>query len=475
MKHTFNYADHSFVIEYDPDDISSLGAVKEIVTNDEYILSQFANQKGSVLIDIGANIGVATIILAKLNPQSIIYCYEPNTAVYNLLIKNIQLNFISNVKAFNLGVSNQTNRLLNLSICDYMTGASSVADPILFRKIWHQNRISVVNSISLDEIISLHQIEEIYLLKINCEGAEYDIISNSSLFKKNIIRNMVGKFHDLIYNQTLNKSNDLLEYCRKYITGTLKISTAKLSLDDQMPIKLIPRTTNLSFHNQLKLGIKDKKNNILMLWTPRAGCTLSIKMMFYHMGLLNKNSITKEVHDYRGKFYEKYGIVTPKDLQNYFVFKTIVNPYQRAVSCYTVYSNVFPSASFYQFLQIVNEGSICKSQTLILEHIQPQYIQNEEKFIKAYIKLENGQKELDEKINRPLGLNLSIDNILPVSHHTIRENVDSNQLFGYLSRNNFATYPKYYKNFYDETIKQLVDQIYHDDIVNYGYSFDDIF
>lgn len=222
---SFDYYNHKFNVEYDPADKSGLGSILEIVTNNEYVLDSYVNNKDKVFFDIGANIGIATIIMAKLNPESTIYSFEPNRKVFSMLLKNIELNNLSNVKAFNLAVSNKINKQLTLSIYSIWSGASSTcADQQLFSSHWNDNQSYQVDCISFDDVIINNNIDSIYLLKIDCEGAEFDIIYDSELFKKGVVKNIVGEFHDLKYNKSLNKSQELINYTKEHVSGLVKIS-----------------------------------------------------------------------------------------------------------------------------------------------------------------------------------------------------------------------------------------------------------
>jgi len=213
-----------------------LGSILEIVTRNDYKLDKFAGQKNKIFIDIGANLGIATIIMAKLNPESIVYSFEPIKNVYDMLVNNININSLTNVKTFNMGVSDRKTKSLKLSVLNNMSGASSTyANENLFKNKWSElfeNRanyqFNIVDCVSLDEFITTNGITEIELLKIDCEGAEFDIIYDSELFKERIIKNLVGEFHNLCYNNALNKSQELIEYCKKYIDGIVKVSILNL-------------------------------------------------------------------------------------------------------------------------------------------------------------------------------------------------------------------------------------------------------
>ena len=229
-KTSFIFCETLFEVEYDPIDTTGLGCIREIVLNNDYLLDEFINQKDKKFIDIGSNLGIATIIMAKLNPESTVYSFEPFKKAYDMLVNNIKLNSLTNVKTFNLAVSNKTNKSLKINIHETMSGASSTyAKQDLFENQWDTKLYDTVDCISFDEIIKNNSMTEIELLKIDCEGAEYDIIYDSDLFKNNIVKNIIGEFHDLTYNQTSHKSSDLIDYCHLYVKGIIKISTLTMS------------------------------------------------------------------------------------------------------------------------------------------------------------------------------------------------------------------------------------------------------
>ena len=227
---SFEFHKNTFVVKYDPTDMTGLAAINEIVTDNVYVLDKFVNLEGKVLIDIGANIGIATIIMAKLNPKSIVYAFEPFNKSYELLLENIKANNLSNVIPFNLAVSNKTNKKLNLSIFGLWSGANSTnSDPNLFGQFYGINKENqIIECISFDKIITDNNINEIYLLKIDCEGAEYDIIYDSDKFKNGVVKNIVGEFHDIKYMKNEKRSTKLIEYCKKYVEGVFKIEVLEI-------------------------------------------------------------------------------------------------------------------------------------------------------------------------------------------------------------------------------------------------------
>ncbi len=67
----------------------------------ELDILQKAIKPGHLVIDAGANIGSVSITLAKVQPEAVIYCFEPDSVNFCLLNINILLNGVKNIRAFN--------------------------------------------------------------------------------------------------------------------------------------------------------------------------------------------------------------------------------------------------------------------------------------------------------------------------------------------------------------------------------------
>ena len=64
-----------------------------------------------LILDIGANIGVMTAYLALKRRNSIVFSFEPIPHNYNILIKIISFFSLSNVKTFNIALSDKAGKL----------------------------------------------------------------------------------------------------------------------------------------------------------------------------------------------------------------------------------------------------------------------------------------------------------------------------------------------------------------------------
>ena len=135
----------------------------------EYYLPEKLNPK--IIFDIGGNIGIKSIYLAKLFPDSLIYSFEPMPENFEILQKNISQ--YKNIRAFNYGLGSK-----NGSFKVYLSSDPENYGGISFYPDAHGNQEKSYISCevkNVNEIINDLEVESIDLIKIDTEGAEYDI------------------------------------------------------------------------------------------------------------------------------------------------------------------------------------------------------------------------------------------------------------------------------------------------------------
>lgn len=122
-----------------------------------------------VILDIGANIGLYSRILASKRPKAKVFSFEPSTEPYKYLLINANL---SNNIIFNIGLSDKSGIY---SFYEYEDDALSSFMPSNRSKLKKISNYSSVNGFELLQL--LNQANNIILIKIDVEGFEQEVIN----------------------------------------------------------------------------------------------------------------------------------------------------------------------------------------------------------------------------------------------------------------------------------------------------------
>ncbi len=164
---------------------TDLMALTNVWMINEYEIEDFEINANDTVIDIGAHIGLFSLLVSQLCKTGKILSFEPISENFDLLVSNLKLNHVNNVLPFNLAVSKNLGRL-ELFLNNDQSAHS----------IFSKNLKSIsVESTSLQKIFDENKISSCKLLKLDCEGAEYEIIDSlpPECFDK--IQNMAIEYH----------------------------------------------------------------------------------------------------------------------------------------------------------------------------------------------------------------------------------------------------------------------------------------
>ncbi len=143
--------------------------ILEIFLNEEYGTNL---SDDAVVIDLGANIGVFTVYATSSARNVRVYAYEPFPAFWALLKENVRLNRREGtVHCFNSAVATETGTR------DLYLSGGNFFFPTLMGGTNNDNHERVtVCCTTLAEIMESNHLEHVDLLKMDCEGAEYEIL-----------------------------------------------------------------------------------------------------------------------------------------------------------------------------------------------------------------------------------------------------------------------------------------------------------
>jgi FkbM family methyltransferase len=219
IKKKYNIHEIEFTA-FDIESSKTLSAIEEEFNSDLMKVNELQFSENPIIIDIGANVGIVSFYFAKKYPNSKIFAYEPHPVNFQNLLKGIEENKITNIFPFNLAVFSKSDLDVKIFLHENNTSASSV-----FRFLPEDSYVEV-KTISLEDIIKQNDISYVDFLKIDCEGAEFDILENTEMFYHNElpIENMFIEFHRFM-EKLENKNVDIALEKLKEIKNCKNIKT----------------------------------------------------------------------------------------------------------------------------------------------------------------------------------------------------------------------------------------------------------
>ncbi len=184
----------------------------------ENIYGEFMNKikyDGGVIIDIGQNIGCFSVMASRIFKEAKIIGFEPFFDSYQITRTNIMINKLSDrIKAKDVAISAK-----NGTVSFYVYPGNYEANSI--HNIWGGKSKKIeVNSIRLSDFITEEKIKNIDLLKVDCEGAEYEIIKSLSKGDYKKIKSIILEYHK-------GRSNEIEDVLKINKFKTYKIINSK--------------------------------------------------------------------------------------------------------------------------------------------------------------------------------------------------------------------------------------------------------
>ncbi|MFZ2190540.1 MAG: FkbM family methyltransferase [Candidatus Magasanikiibacteriota bacterium] len=193
-------------IEINYRDDSDLSVIDEIFVDKMYRSTEniILDNKNCIL-DIGAHIGLFSIYASVLNPKVKIIALEPEPSNFALMKENLKLNHCKNVvvKQTALIASEESEVTLQLS-----KNSHNHIVPLLNCYIVDPaNKEIEVSATNLEKMILKNKLDKIGLLKMDIEGAEFEIFENVEDGILNIVENIAVEYHETENNKHIDLEN----------------------------------------------------------------------------------------------------------------------------------------------------------------------------------------------------------------------------------------------------------------------------
>jgi FkbM family methyltransferase len=145
-----------------------------------------AIKPGSVVLDIGAHLGLISIISSTLAGNTgKVFAFEPTPDTFRFLKKNLSLNHATNVEPINKAIAKSKGHVDFFITPDEGSNANSLVS------IGSRQRKPIkIETISVDDFAESIPLQKIDLIKIDAEGTEYDVLLGA--------KNSIGRFRPSI-------------------------------------------------------------------------------------------------------------------------------------------------------------------------------------------------------------------------------------------------------------------------------------
>jgi FkbM family methyltransferase len=181
-----------------------------MTNHEEDIIEHFTPKEGDIVVDIGAHMGRYTIISSKrVGANGKVVAIEAHPGNFEMLKSNIKLNQLTNVIPLNYAAYSKETKI-NLYLPEVESGYT-IYNTIMSNRARTEDKFVEVSANTLDYLLQLNEITDVNWVKIDVEGAEFEVLKGAS--------NVLSKSKDialLIEVHGLDNHRPILEFVSSY-------------------------------------------------------------------------------------------------------------------------------------------------------------------------------------------------------------------------------------------------------------------
>lgn len=161
--------------------------IRNVLLGREYHRPGYAVGPMDVVVDVGANIGAFAVPAARAASGGRVIAVEPGAANHALLADNLARNGCTNAVAVRAAVARDPG-----TVTMYLDPADASCHSLAARP---GAGVESVSGVTLAGLFDEHRIDRCDLLKLDCEGAEYDALYELPAEHRQRIRRCVVEYH----------------------------------------------------------------------------------------------------------------------------------------------------------------------------------------------------------------------------------------------------------------------------------------
>jgi len=132
---------------------------------------------GMIFIDVGANVGIYSLIAARsVAPDGLVYSFEPAPENFEILIRNFEINHLANVVTERMAVGDKTSTSV-LHLVDNSVGTHSLLERRGGSRADQEIQVEVV---TLDGYFEGRMPSIVDMIKVDVEGYETQVLSGAT-------------------------------------------------------------------------------------------------------------------------------------------------------------------------------------------------------------------------------------------------------------------------------------------------------
>jgi len=163
--------------------------------------------QAAVVLDIGAHVGIYSLIASYANPSARVFAFEPFEVARNRMIANVRRNDRSNIEIVPSAVANKSGPASFYCPPSHLPCSSSLSLEFMEQSSLGSLRQMQVDVVRIDDFCAKRGVDRVDLAKLDIEGVEPDAMEG--------MRNIIKKcrpdlFVEILYNRGADTALDTL-------------------------------------------------------------------------------------------------------------------------------------------------------------------------------------------------------------------------------------------------------------------------